>query len=686
MIQPADVHFEDGVPIATDFGDVYFSRAGGLAETHAIFLAQNRLVERWRDFGSTSARPLFTIGELGFGTGLNFCATVQAFRANAPANARLRYFSCESRPLPRDALVQALRPFSESAPIAEEIAALLEIYPPALPGVHVLPCPTDKRVQLVLLYGDATEMFAGLSRTDASRAPDLHDARDRGGVNAWFFDGFAPARNPDMWSLALFQETARLSAFDATFATYTAAGFVRRNLEAAGFRVEKIPGFGSKREMLRGQRSIDQPGQGPSHAPDSRPARRAIVIGAGLAGTATSRALIQRGFRVTLIEREDRIAAGASGNALGVAAPAVTAEPTPLSRLSRAGFLFLRATLAAFKAGSKSAAPQVTGDGVLLLAHTAAFEKRFAAFAASAPADFAQLLDADAASAVCGTRVERPGLFFPDGLCLSPPVISAAFLHDAPELRVLLETEAIQLERTGDGWRVLNAQGMSVADAPVVVIANGPDANRFDETRWLPLRRVRGQTFALPERAQSPKLKTAVCYDGYVTPAGPNLPAPDAQSSRELFFQIGATFEEWNANPATQPEHNRRLYDRLIALLPAFAYATCEHTEELPARAAFRTASKDRFPVIGPVPNRDAYLNNPNAAHLPGLYVHSALGSRGLVFAALGAEILAASIAGEIVPIESELLRQLSAERFLLRELRLQGAPTGSRAAAPDAK
>ncbi|MEQ9364759.1 MAG: FAD-dependent 5-carboxymethylaminomethyl-2-thiouridine(34) oxidoreductase MnmC, partial [Leptospirales bacterium] len=722
MVEPPGIRFEDGVPVSTLFDDVYFSRAGGLAETRAIFLEQNRLPERWQALRNDSGDPcpLFSIGELGFGTGLNFCATVESFRRHAPARARLRYFSCEQHPLKRADLARALAPFqvpervggaggeaqtSSSSNLVREVESLLEIYPPGVPGVHVLPFPLDPRVQLILLYGDANEMFAGLA--DSRRYDREADIKQRSGIDAWYLDGFAPARNPDMWRPELFQSAARLSAPGATFATYTAAGAVRRNLNAAGFRVEKVPGFGRKREMLRG---FLEPRGANSGETKSNQVRSAIVIGAGLAGTAAARALIARGFRVTLIEREDRVASGASGNPLGVAAPAATARPTPLSRLTRAGLYYLRATLAALHAGGET--PLIAaGRGAILLAHTPELEQRFQTFAPSSqsrslanqnavPKDpaFARFLGVQEASEIAGTSVAHPGLYFPDAFCISPPRLCEALIAAAraetrvvtgdpvnytseklknPEepLRVILNTEAIQLEPIPDGWRVLGGDRAAIAQASVAVLANGPDLTRFSQTAWMPLQALRGQTCSLPAGPGRPALKTALCYDGYVTPAagsfGRSAAEPDAARP---CFQIGATFEKWNQNRDVEPKQNRRLFERLCAVAPEFAKpddhdAQPTEPEALNGRVAFRTASQDRFPLIGPAPDAESWAaadaeagaeGLPGfAANLAGLYVFSALGSRGLVFAGIGAEILAALITGETQFVESDLVQAL---------------------------
>lgn len=211
------------------FDDSYFSRDDGLGETHHVYIEGNDLPKRWQD------RKRFTIGELGFGTGLNFLATWRLFDDNAARNRQLDYIAVEGYPLSADEIEAALAPWYET--LGAYCARLCESWPPRVPGWHRI--DLSKHVRLTLIFDDVQD---GLEQLSVPL-----------GVDCWYPDGFNPAHNPDMWSHAVFQAMAQLSAPGATFATYTAAGFVRRGLETAGFTVEKRPGFGAKRHMLSGR-------------------------------------------------------------------------------------------------------------------------------------------------------------------------------------------------------------------------------------------------------------------------------------------------------------------------------------------------------------------------------------------------------------------------------------------------
>nr|HPQ97614.1 tRNA (5-methylaminomethyl-2-thiouridine)(34)-methyltransferase MnmD [Thiolinea sp.] len=311
----------NGIPFSRLYGDYYFSKNNGLEETHHVFLQGNRLPLRW------AGRSCFHIAETGFGTGLNFLTSWHAWRADSGRCERLHYLSIEKHPLPEAQLAPLLGRWERLTPL---LAQLLAQYPPPLAGFHRLSFEGG-RLQLTLGFGDVLPLLEELGTP----------------VDAWYLDGFAPARNPAMWSLPVMQQVARLSRAGTTFATFTAAGAVRRNLQQAGFRVEKRPGFGHKREMLAGRlETAGAATTAASPAPWFRlpepgsSIRQAVVIGAGIAGCQVARALAERGWQVEVLERHAAVACEASGNRAGIIAPKMTAEPGPGEHFYRSAFLF----------------------------------------------------------------------------------------------------------------------------------------------------------------------------------------------------------------------------------------------------------------------------------------------------------------------------------------------------------
>src|SRR5262249_10442398 len=293
---PARLAFDPGgVPYSEAYGDVYHSADGGPAQARAVFLAGNALPGRWR--GRTS----FTVVETGFGLGLNFLVTCAAFLEDTGAPARLHYVSVEKHPFSKVDPPKARGRPPDPPPLASE---LVEAWPLPLPGFHRLHLARG-RVALTLIFGDAREALPQL----AARA------------DAFYLDGFAPEKNPELWSPAIARELARLAAPGATLATWTVAGSVRAALAQAGFAVEKRPGFGHKREMLAGSyRGRAESSAGPD--------RRVAIVGAGIAGTSCAERLASRGWEVALIERHARVAREASGNPVGLLRPALHLEDT----------------------------------------------------------------------------------------------------------------------------------------------------------------------------------------------------------------------------------------------------------------------------------------------------------------------------------------------------------------------
>lgn len=389
---------EQGQPLSRSYGDVYFSRASGLEETRHVFLAHNRFAERCQ---ALPADGRLVVGETGFGTGLNFLCAWQAFAEHAPSDARLHFVSVEKFPLTQADLQRALALWPELAPWAGQ---LLAQYRAIHPGFQRL-LLDGGRVVLTLMIGDVLECL-----------PQL-DAR----VDAWFLDGFAPSKNPEMWTDTLFAELARLSAPDATLATFTSAGFVRRGLIAAGFAVQRVKGFGHKREMLAGPFQAERTQrQIPWFARPALPVgeRHAVVIGAGLAGCATAASLAARGWRVTLLERHDDVAREASGNPQGVLYLKLSAHGTALSRLIVAGFGHTRRLLEHLQRGTEWDA-----CGVLQLAFDTREAERQSKLAAAFPGDLLQALPRSDAEDRAGIGLPAGGLFYPDAGWVHPPAL-----------------------------------------------------------------------------------------------------------------------------------------------------------------------------------------------------------------------------------------------------------------------
>ncbi len=441
---------DDGMPGSRLYGDVYFSSEDGLAETRAVFLAGCDLPDAW------AHRRQFTVGELGFGTGLNIAALLTLWKQTLPPGGRLSIFSIEAHPMPAADAARALAHWPE---IAQAADALISAWPGSARGFHHLDLPAfDASLDLAVL--DASEALAAWT----------------GRADAWFLDGFAPAANPAMWSPRLMAQVAARSAPGARAATFTVAGSVRRGLAEAGFAVSKQPGFGRKRERLEAH----LPGQA---AEGPRPA--VAIVGAGIAGAALARALRRRGCEPSLFDPAGP-AAGASGNAAALMTPRLDAGDGPPARLFAQAF---RHAVPAYDATSGA----VLARGASHLADGDKDAARFQRIAASPLHD-------------PGALTARPDtLTIHNGLVLDPQAIVPVWAGE-------IDRRAVTSLQPGEaGWRLIGETGETLATADAVVLCAGPACADLAD---LPLRPVRGQATV----AAGATIPRAISFGGYAIP------------------------------------------------------------------------------------------------------------------------------------------------------------------------
>lgn len=661
--EPANLEWKDQGPRSRAFGDLYFSRENGHAETEHVFIAGNRLPERFRHWHQP--RP-FVIGETGFGTGLNMLCAWAAFERHAPAHARLHLVSTEKYPLSRHDLARALGAW----PSLEAYAGVLcRQWPSAVLGVHRL--HLDNRVTLDLHLGDACHRLGLLD----------------GKVDAWFLDGFSPATNPDMWHPGLFETLAARSRPGASFATFTCAGIVKRGLSQAGFQWKKVPGFGRKREMLCGH--LDTPPADHRRQktpwfipPAPRPVREVAVIGAGIAGTSIAAALARRGIKVRLIDRQG-IAAGASGNRQGALYIKLAANTNDQSRLYLSGLNYSRRWLEWLDPEQRFWAP----SGVLQLAFNDAEQGRQQGFinGQALPTDQIRQVDGKSHSGLAANHPsDITALYYPQAGWVRPADLCHA-LANHPAIEVITaKVEA--LTATEQGWQVtLKGTGAltntstrmstNALDVDQVVIANATAANALGPTACLPLQAVRGQVseLDLPPGIEGPD--QVVCAGGYVPPA----------TRGRLTF--GASFVPNSTDTEVRGEDHEHNIAELSRCLPRLADALKAQgltagSEQIQGRVSIRAASPDKSPYAGPVANaadwrRDYAVLGKDASRVPdrpgryhpGLWISVGHGSRGLSSAPLCAEVVASRICDEPMPLEGPLIDHLHPGRRLIKAL-----------------
>lgn len=620
---------DDGTPYAPVYDDVYHSRAGAIAQARHVFLGGNQLPERW------AGRERFVIVETGFGLGLNFLTTWSTWFAQSDETrcTHLHFISVEKHPLLQADLQRLLAPYAaELAP--GTIAALVSQWPPLVEGTHRLEFENG-RVVLTLILGDAEKALPQL----AARA------------DAIYLDGFSPAKNPDIWSDRVCQTLARLSGEHTTLATWSVNGALRRRLAECGFKITLSPGFAQKREMLCGQFQQRRP-----HPNPPLKAGHALIIGAGLAGAATAERLTVRGWRCTILEAHG-LASGASGNKAGVIRPQPSADDNVLGKLTRAGFLATQLRLNQLQ----QAGHPVDWDpcGVLHLpkddAQSTLMRRTVAQLVL--PQDLLSWVSNAKASTLAGLPLPHGGWWFSKGGWVNPFDYCRQLLN-ASGATLLENTRVAKLQQEENSWVALAENGAVLARGNIVVLANASDAPRLAASlsQALPIRPARGQTTVF-NSPSGPAPKTVVCRSGYWTPS------IRGESTSGASFLVDDT-----DTTLRQHEHAGNLA-MLAGICPDIANQLPKADDpSLKGKAGLRPVVPDRLPLVGQLPasNHKLAANQSRVSRnrVPGLYVNSGFGARGILLATLCAEVLACQIAGEPLPIEKDLVRAIDPMRY----------------------
>ena len=654
-IQTANLEFNaEGTPVSRDFDDVYFSNDNGLEETRYVFLGGNDLQTRFPEH----SRKLFIVAESGFGTGLNFLTLWQAFAAFRADNPdatleRLHFISFEKFPLTRDDLQKAHAHWPELAPFAEQLQAQ---WPQAFAGCHRL-LLDEGRVTLDLWFGDINQLT------------DTLDESLNQQVDAWFLDGFAPSKNPDMWTPALFQAMARLTRAGGTLATFTSAGFVRRGLQEAGFTMQKRKGFGRKREMLSGvmEKGVICAPRAPWFARSGTETREAALVGGGVASALLALALLRRGWQVTLYCADAAPAEGASGNRQGALYPLLSAHDPALARFFSAAFTFARRLYDGLPVEFDHQWCGVTQLGW----DEKSQHKIEQMLTLELPHELAHHINADEVLAQSGVETGCGGITYPAGGWLCPAQLTAGAIALGIEqgLQVHYRHEVAALVRHSDGWQLRFANG-SECRHESVVLANGHRIQHFSQTEKLPVYPVAGQVSHIPTTEPLARLRQVLCYDGYLTPHNPH----------NQQHCIGASYHRGQQEATYSEADQQQNRQRLIDCFPQAEWAQTVDVSAGEARCGVRCATRDHLPMVGNVADYDATLSayaqlaeHPQTAvSAPvheGLFMIGALGSRGLCSAPLAAEILAAQMSNEPIPLDGETLAAMNPNRLWVRKL-----------------
>lgn len=652
---------EAGTPVSDQFDDVYFSNVNGLEETRYVFLKQNHLPQRWHTYD----QKRFVIAETGFGTGLNFLAVWQWFDAFKQQNPdatlqTLHFISFEKYPLNQQDLIKAHQAWPELAEYARKLHAH---YPIAVPECHRIVLD-DGAVTLDLWFGDIKDCMPQVPTPE------------HGLVDAWFLDGFAPSKNPEMWNQTLFDGMAKLAKQDCTCATFTAAGFVRRGLIDAGFAMQKVKGFGTKREMIAGKLDSKQPYSNikPWFATtSSNHVTDVAIIGGGIASATLAKTLTRRGINVSLYCADEKPAQGASGNRQGAIYPLLNGNHSGVSRVFAPAFLFARQFV-------EQMATQTAFDhdwcGVTqLMWDEKSTKKQNAMLDGSFNSQLMHHCNPQQTELNIGLPNTMESIYYPLGGWLCPAQLTQGLIetlekNDSFNAYFNHRVEKLRWDETQQQW-ILSINGIEKPHQSII-IANGHQFDQFDQTRYVPLGKVKGQVSHIPTTDNLQKLSSVLCYDGYMTPHNP----------LNQQHCIGASYDRSQINQMFDPIAQQENGQRLINCIANQNWPKDVDTSGNQARQGVRCVSRDHLPFVGAVGDFEQIKTNYQQLHTqneqdvepvaqyPNLYCLLGLGSRGLSSAPLMAELLASQISGDPLPLPVGVLEMLHPSRMWVRKLR----------------
>ncbi|GAB1268463.1 bifunctional tRNA (5-methylaminomethyl-2-thiouridine)(34)-methyltransferase MnmD/FAD-dependent 5-carboxymethylaminomethyl-2-thiouridine(34) oxidoreductase MnmC [Aurantivibrio infirmus] len=706
----ADIRWdENGQPISRTYEDVYFSRHDGLEESRFVFLTKNNLPQRWQE---DMPQSCFTIGETGFGSGLNFIATWQLWNQQNTASKWLHFISIEKHPWKIHDLECASELWPELKLLYQKLIA---VYPAtAVRGFYNIVFP-EHRVRLTLIIDDIQNALNQLLQSDH---PLFQNATNHRGFDAWYLDGFAPSKNAGMWHSSAIEKISYLSSTNTTLATFSSASMVRKALEESGFKIKKCSGFGKKREMITAEflgPSIDRKNI-PQTALQTNSRRSTfevpwflakqtefnnnqiekneltVIIGAGLAGCQTAYALALRNRNVVLLERNSEIASAASGAAQGIVYGKLSTDDDGLAQLNLNSLLFAHGFYNQFwnsseKIGSKC--------GVLQLAHDSKEQKlwkNLKTFYENRTEIFS-FIDDKKSSEISGIDVAHNAISFPSLGWINPKTLCEQ-LTSHPNITVRTNCHVESLSLNDDivgGWSLNDKDRNTIVNAQTVIIANAANAALFEQTKNLPLKAIRGQLSYLHKDLINKNIRSVLCGKGYIAPETPTIFGEHSQT-------LGATFTLHNHDKEIclddHRENMRSIHQQNPSALPwasdnvQTAYSDTNFIQGMIDEQAlsgyvdFRCSTPDYLPIVGPVPKHDEFIADfallrknslasiPKAGNYwPGLYVNVGYGSRGLAYTPICAELLASQICGDILPLPRNLVKALHSARFIIRDL-----------------
>jgi len=676
---------EHGTPYSKQFDDIYFDNESGFSQSQQVFIEGNQLKERLllanQSKGHNTSKNKLTIAETGFGTGLNFLLTLRTYQLLMQEQEikqeqshennqeqkislpKIDFISVEKYPLTKQQLQKSLALFPELTPYATPLLAQY----PQQPIDECLLTFFDGQVTLKLIIDDAS---TGFSKLFPAPVPPKFGCPNHPLVDMWYLDGFSPEKNPDMWNNDLFTQIARLSKPQATLATFTVAGFVRRGLTEVGFRLQKKSNQGKKREILVGIFQTAPYGKGYQQRPKSTKPQQVTIIGGGIAAACAAYALTQQGVKVVLYCKDNEIAQGASSNAIGALFPLIHQLPDDISCFYQQAFWRAKA----FYQTILDQGFEFSHDWCGLL--DLAFDDKLKTFQQKFeqlnlwPKNLVHSVNHKSASNIANLSLNDGGLFYPNAGWIAPQecvqqIFKAAEQTGKLRIKCNVNVECIN-QNTDKSWQLITSK--DEISVKVLLLCGGAEAISLNVLKQSSLVAIRGQVSSMKPNSQSEKLTTVICHKGYLTPVHNKVQC------------IGATFERGTTDTTPKTEEDIYNLTMLEQCLPNVTQWQLNNV--ISAKARLRCASPDHFPMVGAMP--DITQHTKDYAHLAkdknfkvhtpapcleNLYILSGLGARGLCSAPLLADIITADLCGLPYPVSYKMLYNLAPNRFVIKDI-----------------
>ena len=573
-----------------EFDDLYSSAKGAVDECNHVFIKGNNLNERFENLGENSK---FYIGEIGFGIGINFLTTCKSWLDHTKQNQVLEFYSFDKYLF----RLSDFKTLNVSCPdLKEYISELERNYPRNIQGAQKISL-FGGRIILNLIIGEIDNTQEYIKLMDK--------------VDAWYFDGFSPSKNPDLWSIKLFKCIHKSCHENTTFSTYTSSGLVKNNLTESGFNHSRAMGFSDKRHMLKG--TVD------TQLKKNTSYTKVAVIGSGIAGCVLSYTLAKKGIEVDLYEKSDSICSGASSHELLVTYPRLSAHDTAFGSFTLHSYIFATNFYKQLKTDTWKK------TGVIILNHDAATEKRQSSLLEKrADGEIYRYIDPDEASELSGIDIKLNGLIYEDAGYILPEEM-CKFLIESPKINIFTSSHIKSIKKNGEVFN-LNIGKKKFEYQNVCVCAGSETANIVDIDGFSI---KRGQVTHIESLDNISRIKLPICAKGYISPRVNNI------------HLVGSSYSDSEDTDLSEEEHLYNLNNLKLVI--------DEEMNVITGQTGHRAVSKDHMPVVG---MKD------------GIYINTCHGSRASVTAPISAEIIASMIVDEAPPLMGRELESLSPERF----------------------